>query len=303
VDAENLVALYLAAQQAAGRTPATITWHQQSLKQFLAWLHDEGHPTNPGDWNAGLMRAWIVYCQTRPSKRGGGTLSTSAVNSLARSLRAFCHWLAAEELVDRSPFEKVKVPKPPKLVKPFLTPDEVDRALRAARDGRNRYRDEALLLFMLDTGARSAEVRGLRADAVDWESRIARLYGKGSKERYVPFSTHTAKAMQRYALRERRFGAAEFFVAEDGSPLMKSGLYQVCKRISVASGVHVAPHKLRHTFAIAYLRAGGNAFALQKLMGHTTLHTTLNYVAMTTDDLIAEHREHSPVDAMLRPKR
>jgi integrase/recombinase XerD len=68
----------------------------------------------------------------------------------------------------------------------------------------------------------------------------------------------------------------------------------------VHSGVHVAPHKLRHTFAITYLRAGGNAFALQKVMGHTTLNTTLTYVALSTEDLIAEHREHSPVDAMIK---
>ena len=65
----------------------------------------------------------------------------------------------------------------------------------------------------------------------------------------------------------------------------------------------MAPHKLRHTFAISYLRAGGNAFALQKLLGHTTLHTTLTYVAMTSDDLVAEHRQHSPVDAMLRKRK
>jgi integrase/recombinase XerD len=51
------------------------------------------------------------------------------------------------------------------------------------------------------------------------------------------------------------------------------------------------------------LRAGGNAFALQKLLGHTTLHTTLTYVAMTSDDLVAEHRQHSPVDAMLRKRK
>ena len=156
---------------------------------------------------------------------------------------------------------------------------------------------------MLDTGAKWEEVRGLRADAIDWSTGIARLYGKGRKERYVPFSAHTAKAMQRNAIRERPSGGDEFFLSDDGDALGKSGLYQICKRISDEAGVHVAPHKLRHTFAITFLRAGGDAFALQKVMGHTTLHTTLSYIAMTTDDLIAEHREHSPVDAMLRPKR
>ena len=236
-------------------------------------------------------------------QRGSGTLSASAVNSLIRSVKAFSRWLAEEELVERDPFSRVKAPKVPRLVKPHLSAQELIKVLATARSNRNAYRNEAVILFILDTGARAAEVCGLRADAIDWSIGIARLYGKGQKERYVPFSAHTAKAMQRYGLRERRGEAATFFQSEEGDSLTKSGLYQICRRISDESGVHVAPHKLRHTFAISYLRAGGNAFALQKLLGHTTLHTTLTYVAMTSDDLVAEHRQHSPVDAMLRKRR
>jgi integrase/recombinase XerD len=300
VDAEDLVALYLNAHQAAGRSEQTIRWHHHSLTPFVIWLRDHGHPTNPSCWNAKLIREWIVYCQTRPAKRGTGTLSDSGVNSLIRSLKAFCRWLAEEELVDCDPFQRVKVPKAPRLVKPSLSTAEMTKVLAVARTGRNRYRDEAVILFILDTGARASEVCGLRADAIDWSSGIAKLYGKGRKERYVPFSPHTAKAMQRYQIRERQAIAPEFFLSEEGQTLTKSGLYQLCKRISIEAEVQLAPHKLRHTFAITYLRAGGNAFALQKLLGHTTLHTTLSYVAMTADDLVSEHREHSPVDAMLR---
>ena len=303
MDAEDLVALYLNAHQAAGRTEQTISWHRHSLTPFVAWLRVEGHSTDPTNWSAKLIREWILYCQTRPAKRGTGTLSDSGVNSLIRSLKALCRWLAEEELVDRDPFQRVKVPRAPRLVKPSLSADEMAKVLAVARTGRNRYRDEAVLLFILDTGARASEVCALRADAIDWSSGIARLYGKGRKERYVPFSTHTAKAMQRYQIREREAKAPEFFLSEERLPLTPSGLYQICKRISTESEVHVAPHKLRHTFAISYLGAGGNAFTLQKLLGHTTLHTTLTYVAMTTDDLVSEHRDHSPVDAMLRRKR
>jgi site-specific recombinase XerD len=303
VDAEDLVALYLNAHQAEGRSAETIRWHHHSLTPFVAWLRTEGHPADPTQWNARLLREWIVYNQTRPAKRGEGTLSASAVNSLIRSVKAFSRWLAEEELVERDPFHRVKAPKVPRLVKPHLSAQELAKVLATARTNRNAYRDEAVILFILDTGARASEVCGLRADAIDWSSGIARLYGKGQKERYVPFSAYTAKAMQRYGLRERRGEDPTFFQSEEGDFLTKSGLYQICKRISDESGVHVAPHKLRHTFAISYLRAGGNAFALQKLLGHTTLHTTLTYVAMTSDDLVAEHRQHSPVDAMLRKRK
>jgi site-specific recombinase XerD len=121
VDAEDLVALYLNAHQAAGRTAQTIRWHQHSLALFVAWLRDEGHSTNPSEWSAKLIRERILYCQTRPAKRGTGTLSDSGGDSLIRSLKALCRWLAAEELIDRDPFLRVKVPKAPRLVKPSLS--------------------------------------------------------------------------------------------------------------------------------------------------------------------------------------
>jgi site-specific recombinase XerD len=107
VDAEDLVAMYLNAHQAAGRTAQTISWHRHSLTPFVAWLRDEGHSTSPSDWSAKFIREWILYCQTRPAKRGTGTLSDSGVNSLIRSLKAFCRWLAEEELIDRDPFLRV----------------------------------------------------------------------------------------------------------------------------------------------------------------------------------------------------
>jgi integrase/recombinase XerD len=109
--------------------------------------------------------------------------------------------------------------------------------------------------------------------------------------------------MRRYQIREREARDPQFFLSEEGTTLTKSGLYQLCKRISIEANVHVALHKLRHTFAITYLSSGGNAFSLQKLLGHTTLHTTLTYVPMTTGDLVGEHHNQSPVDATIHQRR
>ena len=119
MDAEDLVTLYLNAHQAAGticsRPSAGTTIPSPPLSPGCV---TEGHPTDPTQWNAKLLREWIVYNQTRPAKRGEGTLSASAVNSLIRSVKAFSRWLAEEELVERDPFHRVKAPKVPRLVKP-----------------------------------------------------------------------------------------------------------------------------------------------------------------------------------------
>ncbi len=298
-----LVSQYLLALQAEGVSPHTLRWHRQSLKQFDDWLAAGDHPQDPAEWTPTVLRGFIVYTQTRPSARGAH-LSGAAVNSRIRSLRAFCAWLREERFVDRDLFERVPVPKSPHLVKETLSPSDIQRLLAALQPGgRNVLRDEALLLFLLDTGARANEVCTLRAEAIDWDRGIAQVFGKGRKERYVPFSPPTARAMQRYALRERKGHSNRFFESEEGAPLTPSGLFQMCTRLSRRAGVKLAPHKCRHTFGIQYLRNGGSVFALQKTLGHTSLDTTLRYAAMVTDDLINEHREHSPIAGLLGAKR
>ena len=299
MDVDALVAQYLVSLQAEGKTPHTIRWHRQSLKQFVAWLDASDHPGAPDRWTAPMLRSYVVFHQERTTPRGT-PLSGSALNSLVRSLRAFCTWLRDEELVERDLFARVSVPRAPRLVKETLSPDEARRLLAVARrPGRNSLRDEALLLFLLDTGARANEVCTLGTAGIDWERGIAKLFGKGRKERYVPFSAPTAKAMRRYAAKARRGNSDRFFETEEGWPLTPSGLGQILKRLGARAGVHVGPHKCRHTFGISYLRSGGSVFALQKLLGHSSLDTTLRYAALVTDDLVNEHRDHSPVACLL----
>ncbi len=296
---ESLVEHYLTCLNAEGRTAYTLRWHRASLRQFVSWLRESEHPEDPEQWSASLLRSYIVYQRERPSARGGA-LSESALNSLIRSLRAFCNWLREDGWVERDLFAKVLVPKAPRLAKDTLTADDVRRLLDAVHQvRRNAVRDEAIVLFLLDTGCRANEVCTLRIDAIDWDQRIARVLGKGRKERYVPFSMPTAKVLRRYILRERKGTSNRCFESEDGLPLTTSGLYQLCKRLGRRAGVGIAPHKCRHTASIQYLRNGGSAFALQKLLGHSSLDTTLRYASLVTDDLIHEHEEHSPVMALI----
>jgi site-specific recombinase XerC len=158
----SLVSLYLTHLQAEGVSPHTLRWHQGCLKRFGQWLTDGGHPENPEKWNAALVRAYIVALQTSPGRKAA-TFSPHAVQSYVRSLRAFCQWAVDDELIPVNPMTKVKQPKAPALVKPTVTNAELSRLLEAAKDGRTVLRDTALLLFMLDSGVRAAEVCGLRA--------------------------------------------------------------------------------------------------------------------------------------------
>ncbi len=299
---DTLVTTYRVHLEAEGKSPKTIEWHRYSLAKFAAWLHDAGHPENPAEWTPAMIRSYLVALRGMPT-RSGKPLAPHSVKSYHSSLRSFCAWLHAEEFTDRDVMERVKQPAVPKLAKPSLSPDEIRRVLSATKaGGRHAIRDEALILFLLDTGARANEVCTLRMVDVGWEQRVAKLFGKGAKERFVPFSAQTMKAMQRYALKARRGGTDRFFESDTVQPLTRSGLLQLCRRIGDRAGVELNPHKFRHTFAITSLRSGASVFAVQKMLGHTSLDVTLRYAHLVTDDIVNEHRKHSPVDRVLRDR-
>ena len=103
VDAENLVALYLYAQQAAARTPATTSWHRASLKQFLSWLNGRRPSNQPERVERGSHPSPDCLLPNSTVAARVGDAVRLAVNSLVRSLRAFCYWLTVEELVEAEP--------------------------------------------------------------------------------------------------------------------------------------------------------------------------------------------------------
>ena len=295
---DSLVNLYLTSLQAEGVTPATLRWHKSCLRKFNGYLVNKGESEKPQDWTASLFRAYIVHMQTTPNRKGIPH-APHAIQSYVRSLRAFCQWLTNEEFVADNPMRKVKQPKAPALVKPTVNKGELEKLFEAAKAGRTQYRDTALLLFMLDTGARASEVCSLKASEIAWEPRFAKVWRKGQKERFTPFTPTTSRAMQKYGIKARNPDCEYYFQSEEGQQLTVSGLFQLCRRLGNRAGVHLNPHKLRHTFCTESLRQGASVFTVQRIMGHSTLDVTMRYAALVAADLAADHALHSPVDSLM----
>lgn len=283
-----------------GRSPATIEWHRHVLGRFAAWLHGEGRPLEPSAWTPLLIKEYQVSLTEAISKLGT-PYSPHSLRSMHSSLRSFCRWLHVEAITSTDVMAGVARPRTATEHKPNLSAAEIQGVLAVIHGTqRNALRDEALVLFMLDTGARVTEVVNLREHDLDWDSHTALLHGKGAKDRRVPFGPDTARALQRYALRGRRGDVPHFFLGEHGEGLTRWGVAQLCRRLGSHAGVELNPHKFRHTFAVTYLRAGGSVFALQRVLGHASLDMSLRYSHMLTDDLVREHEEHGPVSFILR---
>ena len=176
---------------------------------------------------------------------------------------------------------------------------DTGRQVRSKRP--SAQRDRAIMLVLLDSGVRVSELCNLRM--VDYNQNRGTLaieHGKGDKERTVFLGTVAQRAIWKY-LGERESVAEHdpLFVNGAGRALNRHTVQKMIARAGERAGVSGAsPHRFRHTFAISYLRNGGNVLELQKLLGHENLSTVRIYADLAETDLAGGHRRASPADRL-----
>jgi site-specific recombinase XerD len=172
---------------------------------------------------------------------------------------------------------------------------------------RSPERNVAIILLLVDTGMRVSELCGLRVEDADRGTGELTVLGKGNKKRRVYMGNQARRALWRYLETDRRWARAEepLFTSITGTGcgagLTPCGVRDIIEKSGYAAGitgVRCSPHTLRHTFAINFLRGGGNLFELQQLMGHSDLTILKRYVALAEADLAQAHRAASPADRM-----
>lgn len=166
-------------------------------------------------------------------------------------------------------------------------------------------RDEAIVRMLYDTGMRNTELCTLRMKDLDIGGRRCMVLGKGNKHRTIYFGRQTAKALWNYLRECPREPEETLFYSDRGSKagdaLTRSGLRFLIIRLGKAAKIEVtrcSPHTFRHTFAVQFLRAGGNVFSLKEILGHTTLTMVNRYVALAQADIEYQHRMFSPGDRL-----
>ena len=166
-------------------------------------------------------------------------------------------------------------------------------------------RNLALVRMLLDTGLRASELCNLRLDDLNLATgEIRVLSGKGGKDRHVAVGVRTLAALHVYVYRYRPEPALPalgepLFLRQEGYPLTRGSLYLCIRRLRARCGIpRLTVHLFRHTFAVSYLKAGGDVLTLQRILGHTSLHMVNHYVHLAHSDVVARHRRHSPVDRL-----
>lgn len=242
-----------------------------------------------------LVRGWLLYLEATGHNPGGRRTKYIA-------LRAFLNWYTAEAEPDNwmNPIAKVK---PPKVDREPITGaklEDIRAMLATCDDGFLGARDRALLMALLDTGARAGEFLAVDLEDVDTITGAVILRKtKARKARTVFIGKKARKALRAY-LKIRQSNSPALWINRRGDRLGMSGLQILLRRRGKMAGLKDTPsaHDFRRAHALTMLRAGTDVFTLARLMGHATLEVLRRYLAQDSEDLRAAHEKASPADKM-----
>ena len=253
----------------------TVRAYGQDVSQFADHLRAHvGREPRPEDADHLSVRGFLA------TLHAGGIRRVSAARKLA-SLRTFFRYLCREGILATNPAASILSPRLERRIPSHLDEGEAAALLDMPGADDASLRARAVLELLYATGVRCAELVGLDLPEVDLEARMARVLGKGRKERVVPFGTRARAAILAYLPARARAGprTEALFVNRRGGRLTDRSVRTIlADRVrAVALAKRISPHSLRHSFATHLLGRGADLRTIQELLGHASLSTTQRY--------------------------
>ncbi|HEY1091522.1 MAG TPA: site-specific tyrosine recombinase XerD [Burkholderiaceae bacterium] len=279
-----------------GLSRNTLTAYRRDLELYARWLQGRGRSllaTEETDLNA-------YFAAQHASSR-----ATTANRRLTVFKRYF-RWALRERLIQGDPTLRLQAAKQPLRVPKTLSEAQVEALLAAPGDATPlAVRDRTMLELMYASGLRVSELVGLKTFNVSLSEHVLRVFGKGNKERLVPFGEVASDWLQRYLQEARPALLGEkqtddlfvtFRGSRAGEAMTRMMFWMIVKKYALVAGITapLSPHTLRHAFATHLLNHGADLRAVQMLLGHADISTTTIYTHVARERLKALHAMHHP---------
>lgn len=257
-------------------SPGTRQAYVADVEQFVAYLAEvrKSSPRldqiTPDD-----VRGYLEYVHEKKH------LGPARMSRIIVSLRQFFEFCVERGHIETSPAATIHTPKKDKKLPVFLISPELRRLFEAPdrADAQGR-RDFAILVTLAFSGIRLKELVGLDLDDIDFSTGQIKVFGKGSKERFVPLNSFLTDSLKGYLKDRRASPEPAVFLNRFGKRLGGRSVEKIVKRYGLQAGIfkkHISPHKLRHTFATLLHMKDVDILEIQQLLGHSSITSTQIY--------------------------
>lgn len=275
-----------------GRSPATVKGYRSDLRTLAPFAETFADFTLP------TLRAWLA-----DALRSGLARSTMARRTAA--VRAFSTWAYDRGYLDSDVAARLATPQVNRHLPDVVTPDRagklVEAEINADAASPEAARDRAMLELLYATGMRVAELTGLDTADVDTSRCLARVTGKGNKQRVVPFGENAASAIDAWLTHRDQLlapgteDAPALFLGSRGGRIDQRQVRRVVERAAQRTGdSDLSPHALRHSAATHMLEGGADLRVVQELLGHSSLQTTQIYTHVSAQRLKSVYDQAHP---------
>ncbi len=276
-----------------GLSNNTLSAYRSDLSSFVEWMISQDYTLSA--LSRDNLREYITL------RVLGGDKPRTTARQLS-SLRRLFRYLVREEIVEADPTLELDSPRLGRPLPKSLSEDDVDKLLDApVTESVIGLRDRAMLEVLYATGLRVSELVSIQLPQIDLTQGLAKIVGKGNKERLVPLGEEAVSWVEQYIKSGRseilgKHRSDYLFVTSRGGCMTRQAFWYNLKKYVRTAEIpgKISPHTLRHAFATHLLNHGADLRAVQMLLGHSDLSTTQIYTQVARERLKQLHGQHHP---------